>query len=217
MIPRYSIFSFLHLHFIVANHLSFPIQRRDLVIHETDKEYCRIRVDPRGYVYSFTYLGPRDIPTQNLACLYGRHEKYFNRLVSRFDEKVIPDFISYVYLFSLLYSLSTNSLMSLFRFFQETWALVMFHDRFPTFVSNLLEESIQKDDIKDIVDDLANQTKEVLLIVFIYKSPNFNPFYPLFIQVDEMYEKFDKTLARDEMNQSVFDYLMTTNVFQSYP
>ena len=65
-----------------------------MVLGEEGKEFCRIRVDPRGYIYSFTYLGTRNIPLQNLACLYGRHEKYFNRIVARFDEKVIPDFIS---------------------------------------------------------------------------------------------------------------------------
>ena len=90
----------------------------------------------------------------------------------------------------------------------------MFHDRFPSFVSSLLEESIVKNDLKEIVDGLVNETKEVsfgseeLSLIFLKMS---------IAQADEVYDKFDKTQARDEMNQSVFDYLMTTNVFKSYP
>ncbi|KAJ3073780.1 hypothetical protein HDU98_000700 [Podochytrium sp. JEL0797] len=86
---------------------------RDLVIDTPEYGYFRIRVDPHGFIRSLTYLGVREIPIDNIMCLYGLNERYLNRLVARFDEGVIPDFVS---------------------FLSETWAYPIFHDRFPAFI-----------------------------------------------------------------------------------
>jgi hypothetical protein len=63
------------------------------VIDNPDYGYFRIHVDAHNYIRSLTYLGKRKVPIDNLLCLYGLHEKYLNRLVSRFDEGIIPDFV----------------------------------------------------------------------------------------------------------------------------
>jgi hypothetical protein len=112
---------------------------KDLVLAQDD-EYSRIRVNPRGYIESFVYLGPRDIPISNLECLYGHHEKYYNRLVSRFEEGVIPDFVN---------------------FFNETWALALFHDRFDDLIAGLQEKAMQETSIQDIVRSLGQLNQAV--------------------------------------------------------
>ncbi|KAJ3327302.1 hypothetical protein HDU76_012035 [Blyttiomyces sp. JEL0837] len=66
---------------------------RDLIIDNEENGYFRIHVDKQGFIKSMTYLGTRPIPVDNLLCLYGLHEKYLNRLVSRFDEGIISDFV----------------------------------------------------------------------------------------------------------------------------
>ena len=72
---------------------------RDLIINTHQNGYFRINVDADGYIAGLTYYGKREIPTDNYLCLFGLHEKYINRLCSRFDEGIIPDFVSYVGLF----------------------------------------------------------------------------------------------------------------------
>ncbi len=67
-------------------------QGHDLVIDNESKGYIRFNISPQGYVRSFTFLGQLSIPFSNYSCLFGIHEKYLNRLISRFDEGVIPDF-----------------------------------------------------------------------------------------------------------------------------
>lgn len=73
-------------------------QGRDLVIDtfdsaRADGSYFRIHVDGIGYIRSITYLGSKRIPVNNILRLYGMHERYLNRLVARFDEGVIVDFV----------------------------------------------------------------------------------------------------------------------------
>ena len=36
-------------------------------------------------------LSLQPLPTTNLMCLYGLHERYLNNLVSRFDEGLVTD------------------------------------------------------------------------------------------------------------------------------
>lgn len=67
---------------------------RDLVTIVAPNDYCCITINSNGYIIALTYMGTRQIPIANLQCLYGTHEKYYNRLISRYDEGVIPDFIS---------------------------------------------------------------------------------------------------------------------------
>ncbi|KAI8895920.1 hypothetical protein BC833DRAFT_599595 [Globomyces pollinis-pini] len=152
---------------------------RNLEITVPNMEYSCIHVDQRGYIQAFEYIGPRDIPMSNLECLYSRHEKYFNRLIARFDEGVIPDFIP---------------------FFNETWALCLFHDRFPAF--------IQKSRADGLV--LENETTKIMVeLRKNHKKMNER-------DLEAIYDRFDQSPDREEWNKSVFDYLLKTQVFKQW-
>ena len=76
-------------------------------------------MDTLGFIQSVTYVGKEDLFSENLLSLYGMHEKYLNRLVSRFDEGIIPDFKT---------------------FFNEPWAQPLFHDRFRAYMKRLRDD-----------------------------------------------------------------------------
>ncbi|KAJ3210795.1 hypothetical protein HDU67_005006 [Dinochytrium kinnereticum] len=82
---------------------------RDLVIDNDVYGYFRIHVDPHGL-----------------------HERYLNCLVSRFDEGIITDFVT---------------------FFADTWALPIFHDRFQDFVEESRKELLASH--SNAVDDVT--------------------------------------------------------------
>lgn len=107
-----------YLHYDIPQTSTFvhPADRRDLVLAK-ESENWQIRVDAKGYIYSQTYLGPRMPSIENMTALYGVHERYLNRMVARFDEGVILDFMD---------------------FFNEPWAFAVVHDRFPIFIEGLL-------------------------------------------------------------------------------
>ena len=47
----------------------------------------RIHLSQYGYIDNIVYLGPeKDIKSENIISLYGKHEKYLNRLMSRFND-----------------------------------------------------------------------------------------------------------------------------------
>jgi hypothetical protein len=74
------------------------IKGRDLVLDRTvnnRQSYFRIQLDDEGYVSSLTYYGDPDIPSDNYISLSGLHELYLNRLISRYDEGIIDDFVRY--------------------------------------------------------------------------------------------------------------------------
>ncbi|KAJ3008363.1 UNVERIFIED_CONTAM: hypothetical protein HDU68_003139, partial [Siphonaria sp. JEL0065] len=115
-----------------------PTYGRDLVIDNTEYGYFRIRVDPHGFIRSLTYLGARPIPVENYLSLYGLNERYLNRLVARFDEGVIPDFVS---------------------FLAETWAYPIFHDRFPAFIKECRTDMLKHDGFG--IKELVKQIEEI--------------------------------------------------------
>jgi len=65
---------------------------KDLEKRNKEIEYFHIHIDTYGFIQSLTYVGKEDLFSENMLCLYGMHEKYLNRLISRFDEGIIPDF-----------------------------------------------------------------------------------------------------------------------------
>jgi len=56
--------------------------------------------------------------TSNLMCLYNKHEKILNKVVSRYDEGLIDD---------------------LFAFFRQAWVMAVYHDRFPEYMAEITE------------------------------------------------------------------------------
>ncbi|KAJ3321607.1 hypothetical protein HDV06_004022 [Boothiomyces sp. JEL0866] len=168
---------YFHFNKPVLPHFQVEPKCRDLEITKED-EFTNIHIDPNGYIQAFTYLGTRDIPISNLECLYSRHEKYFNRLIARFDEGVIPDFIP---------------------FFNENWALCMFHDRFPEFILASRTAGLLLEETSKIMSDLDQEKKLTEK------------------KIQKYYNRFDKSADRQVWNDSVFEFMMNTRIFKTYP
>ena len=83
------------------------------------------------------YLGKKQIDYRALVSLVGLHETYLNKLLNRFEEKLItdiPDFLS------------------------ENWALALYHDKFSQLVINL-KAILHEKDIFDIVGEVIDKEK----------------------------------------------------------
>ncbi|XP_052270971.1 cilia- and flagella-associated protein 61-like [Dreissena polymorpha] len=83
-----------------------------------DLEYFRLHVNQYHTVETITCLSKQDFPTSNLICLFGLHERCMNNITSRLKEGLIKD---------------------LYKYFNETWALALYHDRFADFREELRE------------------------------------------------------------------------------
>ncbi|XP_052767765.1 cilia- and flagella-associated protein 61-like [Mya arenaria] len=83
-----------------------------------EMEYFRLHVNQYKNIESITCLSKQGFPSSNLICLFGLHERCMNNLVSRFNEGLIKDF---------------------YKYFSETWALAIYHDRFSDFREELRE------------------------------------------------------------------------------
>ncbi|KAK5670871.1 hypothetical protein QVD99_002641 [Batrachochytrium dendrobatidis] len=189
---------------------------RDLVI-DTDKlGYFSIHMDTQGYITSITYIGTHSIPIENILCLYGLHEKYLNRLVARFDEGIITDFV---------------------KFLNEPWALPLYHDRFPQFVRSSREEGMaeQSDEMKAIIAQLEHHVQVSKQVTTMYHfaegwlmdgyqdsmiATNALQYKPS--QCDEqeravLYKLFDQSPDRKKWDAKVFEFMFDTGVFHSYP
>lgn len=81
-------------------------------------EFFRLHVNQYNTVETITCLSKKPFCANNLICLFGLHERFLNNLVSRFDEGLISDFYAY---------------------FNETWSMALFHDRFPDFRDEVRE------------------------------------------------------------------------------
>lgn len=157
---------------------------RDLTI-DRPAGLFRIHLDPKGYIMSLTYIGTERIPTENMLCLYGLHEKYLNRLVARFEEGVIFDFV---------------------KFLNETWALPIYHDRFPDFIKSTREAALKKEtsaEMKGIIDHLKHQSTRDKMMMEREKKL--------------LYKVFDESSDRKEWDKRTFEFLLDTQVFKSYP
>ena len=90
-----------------------------------------------GIIDSVVYLGKKQIDYRALVSLVGLHETYLNKLLNRFEEKLItdiPDFLS------------------------ENWALALYHDKFSQLVINL-KAILHEKDIFDIVGEVIDKEK----------------------------------------------------------
>lgn len=104
-------------------------------------DYFRIHINQYNNVETLTCLSKQAFPCENFICLYGLHERFLNNMVSRFNEKLIPDF---------------------YEFFRETWSLALYHDRFSDFrdeVRELLVTSpgVGMDSIEDKVREVVDE------------------------------------------------------------
>ena len=123
------------------------------------------------------YLGKNQIDYRALVSLVGLHETYLNKLLNRYEEKLItdiPDFLS------------------------ENWALALYHDKFSQLVINLKAILHEKDifdivgevigkekpfdrvDINKILEKVGKRTKskiEYEIVNFLNENRNHLPFY----------------------------------------
>ncbi|KAI8924099.1 hypothetical protein BC831DRAFT_498577 [Entophlyctis helioformis] len=176
-----------------ANKLEYvriPTAGRDLVIDRLVHGYFSIHLDPQGYIWSVTFIGQEKIPTDNILCLYGLHEKYLNRLVARFDEGVIYDFV---------------------KFLSEPWALPLYHDRFPGFAQVSREEAVKdpsSDEMKEIVAHLKHHVDKDEVVPMAQMAER---------EHQLLYKLFDQSADRRQWDAKVFEFLLDTTVFKSFP
>jgi hypothetical protein len=65
------------------------------LITKTKECFCRMNIDNLGYIRSMTVYAKADrIHPAKLLKLNGLHEKYLNRLVDRYEEKLIDDLLA---------------------------------------------------------------------------------------------------------------------------
>ncbi|CAH8532772.1 unnamed protein product [Schistosoma rodhaini] len=91
---------------------------RLLVTGEDAKEirYFSIYINKYNIIQDITCLSTKEFPAENYIQLFNLHESLLNHLVSRFDEGLIHDFYDY---------------------FNDTWSLAIYHDRFADFKSEI--------------------------------------------------------------------------------
>ncbi|KAM7541142.1 hypothetical protein Aperf_G00000033576 [Anoplocephala perfoliata] len=99
-------------------HIWPPGYRKNILLRLQDPDFGRSLVTgapdhDSGYfhihVNDLNQIARISIPISNYFCLYSTHERAVNNLVSRYDEGLITD---------------------LYSFFEEPWAMALFHDRF---------------------------------------------------------------------------------------
>ena len=152
----------------------------------------KIVLDAKGFVIGLTYYGMVPIPFKNYKSLYGVHEKYLNRLIARFDEGIITDFIQY--------PLKTNA-----RFFNETWALPIFHDTFQSFIKDMRQQVVSHyaKETTPLIDEIRDKLLNEELIPENQKL--------------QLYKSFDSSKARKGFDDKAFTYLISTGAFDSFP
>jgi hypothetical protein len=88
-------------------------------------------LDRYGHIKQIIYLGPAINEEQNnFEQLIGVNEKYLNDLVSRYEEGLIADFVTYL---------------------REWWAMGLYHDRFKECLQNVKELLLQHQSAKDVL------------------------------------------------------------------
>ncbi|ORX87573.1 hypothetical protein BCR32DRAFT_289228 [Anaeromyces robustus] len=189
---------------------------RDLIIHNNKEfeksekkviEYFHIHIDTYGFIQSLTYVGKEDLFSENMICLYGMHEKYLNRLISRFDEGIIPDFK---------------------KFLNEPWAQPLFHDRFRSYMKRLRTDLMNPSPSSVPLLPLGNdndepstsdstekpmEMKDILDKLYNYIAKN--EIVPEEERI-KLYDSFDKSIDRKKIDHTVYRYLVESG-FYNFP
>lgn len=96
--------------------LCHPI--REISTGDSKDGYMKLIFNQYQAVEKIVCLTKKPLPSSNLMCLYGVHQRALNNLLARYDEGLIKDFYDY---------------------FQEAWATSVFHDRFADFRDEIRE------------------------------------------------------------------------------
>ena len=145
---------------------------KDLTISTPELGYFSIHINICDKIESLTYIGKRAIPANNYLTMFNMFQNYYNRLVSRFEEGIIEDFVKY---------------------FEQPWALALFHDRLPDLLENLKIMSVNQ------------ATENIKQIMHSQEDP------------DDKYAKFDRSPERAEWDKQVYGFFRQTEVFQAFP
>ncbi|XP_048259860.1 cilia- and flagella-associated protein 61-like isoform X2 [Haliotis rufescens] len=130
-------------------HMAQSDYGRELITGEVGPDACYFRLHLNQYntIETITCLSKQPVPASNLICLFGIHERYLNNMLSRYEEGLIKDFYSY---------------------FQQSWSMAIYHDRFPDFrdeIRELLitspEEALEalEEKVRMVVDDEISMSK----------------------------------------------------------
>jgi len=102
-----------------------------------ENNYFRLHLDRNGVVRTIVCLHRQKIDAHNLSRLYGLHERLLNNLRQRHKDGLITD---------------------LFDYFQENWAVALYHDRFADVrdeVRDVLKKTLMESD-ESIFSSLAS-------------------------------------------------------------
>ncbi|XP_056423611.1 cilia- and flagella-associated protein 61 isoform X2 [Hyla sarda] len=98
-------------------------------------DYFRLHINQYSMVEAITCLSLKPIPTSNLICLYGQHERLLKNLCSRFKEGLVQDLYSY---------------------FMEAWCMAVYHDRFIDFRQEVHDQPSMKELVQKVTGDELN-------------------------------------------------------------
>ncbi|OWF50418.1 cilia- and flagella-associated protein 61-like isoform X2 [Mizuhopecten yessoensis] len=145
----------------LSNQMAQPDYGKEYITGTVDGDpgYFRLHINQYNTIETITCLSKQPIPSSNFNCLYGLHERGLNNLMSRFNEGLVKDFISY---------------------FMEKWCLAVYHDRFADFrdeVRELLitspgpgQESVEER-VRQVVDeDVAMNESQKGELLDIYRN-----------------------------------------------
>jgi hypothetical protein len=118
---------------------------RSLVTTNSGRNYVCVALDSFGYIEQITYLGSSPLPeAPNWICLIGLHEKYLNCLVSRFDEGLIADLVSYL---------------------QSWWSVALYHNSFANFKSSLQKYFVDPNVIDKLQHSKGSTVRDTSLVL----------------------------------------------------
>ncbi|CAF0802788.1 unnamed protein product [Brachionus calyciflorus] len=119
-------------------------QENDELVTNTENGYFRIHLNKHKCVQTITCLSKKKFNASNYIKLYGFHEQYLNRLLTKFNQRNIKDF--YVY-------------------FNDNWTHALYHDRFDDLTQEIRDISINPNNGIKSVYDLLNEFVDKDLIL----------------------------------------------------
>ena len=176
--------------------------REPLIYNTLEKGGCYLSFSFNifGIIDCVVYLGKQQIDYRALVSLVGLHETYLNKILNRFEGKLIDDIPA---------------------FLSENWALALYHDKFSQLVIKL-KAILHEKDIRTIVSEVIGQNKplnritvnEILgkvnkstkakiefeIVNFLNENKNHLPFY--FIPMIQPIEDNENENERNEGNEN---------------
>lgn len=97
---------------LISDNLELLASSKNKLKFEYKGNYLAFNFDNNGLVDSVTFMGSEQVSVQSLIGFVGLSERYFNKLDTRFNNKLIPD---------------------VSEFLSENWAMALYHEWFSEF------------------------------------------------------------------------------------